>query len=73
MNVYSTTYSNGHTDLTICPAVASNYINFDAAQVFCIGGKPVSPEFFFAEAEYCKAQEYPRNDDTFDGARRFHE
>ena len=74
MNVYSTTYSNGNTDLTVCPAEAFNYINYDNAQVFCISGKPVSAEYFFAEAAYYKAEEYNTGDDFLEGVRRsFHE
>jgi uncharacterized protein with LGFP repeats len=74
MNIYSTTYSNGYVDLTVCPAEAFDYINYDDAQVFSISGKPVTAEYFFAEAQYYKAQQYPRGEDFLEGVRRsFHE
>jgi hypothetical protein len=77
MNIYSTTYSNGYTDKTVYPAEAFNYINYDNAQVFSISGKPVSAEYFFAEAHYYMAQEYNNakygSEYDYDDARSFHE
>jgi hypothetical protein len=78
MNVYSTTYSNGYTDTDTCPCTAYNWINFDNAQVFSISGRIVTPEYFYAEANYYMAKEYNESkynnsNYDYDDARSFHE
>lgn len=78
MNIYSTTYSNGNTVKTVYPCEAFNYINYDNAQVFSISGRVVTPEYFFAEANYYMAKEYNdskynNSEYDYDDARSFHE
>lgn len=53
---YATQLSNGHRIETSSPHEARNVQNYDGAQLFFLGGEPVSAAAFYADAgEACAA------------------